>query len=198
VAGDLALARVGDVGGVVIEGGEGADHADHDRHRMRIAAEAAEQEAELFVHHRVEGDGVVEFLHLLARRQLALQEQIADLEKAGMMRQLIDGVSAIEQDARVAVDIGDVAFAAGRGGEARVVGEDVRFAVELADIDDIGPDRAGEHRKLVGPVPIIQGRLAGGLRLAFLIVHQLTPSGGRARAGKNLLVRGAAPATIVR
>jgi hypothetical protein len=43
--GDLALARIVDVGGVVIEGRQRADHAAHDRHRMRVAPEAAEETA---------------------------------------------------------------------------------------------------------------------------------------------------------
>ena len=43
MASDLALARIVDVGGVVIEGRQRAHHAAHDRHRMRVAAEAAEE-----------------------------------------------------------------------------------------------------------------------------------------------------------
>ena len=38
--GDHALVRIGDVGGVVIEGRQRADAAAHHRHRMRVAAEA--------------------------------------------------------------------------------------------------------------------------------------------------------------
>ena len=93
---------------------------------------------ELLVHHGVVGDGVVELRHLLWRRQLAVEQQIADLQEARMLGQLVDRIAAIEQNALVAVDEGDVAFAGGGRGEAGIVGEEVGLAVELADVDDIG------------------------------------------------------------
>ena len=61
---DLALLGIADIGRVVVEGGERANHADHHSHRMGIAAEAAEELAHLLMHHRVMGDGVFEFLAL--------------------------------------------------------------------------------------------------------------------------------------
>ena len=48
----------------------------------------------------------------------------------------------------VAVDIGDRALAAGGRGEAGIVGEDAGLGVELADVDDVGPDRAVQHREV--------------------------------------------------
>ncbi len=54
-----------------------------------------------------------------------------------MLGQLVDGVAAIEQHALFAVDEGDLAFAARGRGEARIVGEDVRLGIELADVDDV-------------------------------------------------------------
>jgi hypothetical protein len=56
VAGDQPLVRIVDVGRVMIEGRQRADHAAHDRHRVRVAAEAAIEGRELFVQHRVAGD----------------------------------------------------------------------------------------------------------------------------------------------
>jgi hypothetical protein len=52
--------RIGDVGRVVIEGRQGADHAAHDRHRVGVAAETGEEPAHLLVHHGVAGHAVVE------------------------------------------------------------------------------------------------------------------------------------------
>ena len=72
-------------------------------------------------------------------RQFAVQQQIADFQEVGMLGQLVDRIAAIEQNALVAVDEGDVALAARGRGEAGIVGEDVRLAVELADVDDFGP-----------------------------------------------------------
>ena len=56
----IALLRIVDVGGVVIERRQRADRADHDRHRMRVTAEAGEEPRHLLVHHRVVRDGVAE------------------------------------------------------------------------------------------------------------------------------------------
>ncbi len=58
VAGDLALLGIGDVGGVVIEGRQRADHAAHDRHGMGVATEAAKEGRQLLMHHRVARDRV--------------------------------------------------------------------------------------------------------------------------------------------
>jgi hypothetical protein len=80
---DLALAGVVDVEVVVVEGGQRADHAAHDRHRVRVAAEAVEEAADLLVHHRVVGDALAEFLELRGVWQLAVHQQVADLDEVG-------------------------------------------------------------------------------------------------------------------
>src|SRR5258706_10881019 len=105
---------------------------------MRIAPEGAEQNADLFMHHRMKGDGVVEFAHRLWRGKFPVKQEIADLQKRGMRRQLVDRVAAIEQYPLVAVDEGDVAFARGGGGESGIVGENIGVAIKLANIDDVG------------------------------------------------------------
>ena len=105
---DHALVRIGDVGRVVIEGRQRADHAAHDRHRMRVAAEAGEEAAHLLVDHRVVGDAVVEVGLLRRRRQFAVEQQVAGLEEVAVLGQLLDRIAAIEQDALVAVDEGDL------------------------------------------------------------------------------------------
>jgi hypothetical protein len=167
MAGDLALARIVDIGGVVVKRRQRADDAAHDRHRMRVAAETAIERRELVVHHRVHGDGAVEIRHLLLVRQVAVQQQVADFQKARMLRELVDGIAAIEQDALVAVDEGDVAFAACRGGETGVVSEDVDFPVKLADVYDVRPLGAGIDRKVVFFVFVGERRATGRLQLAL-------------------------------
>ena len=102
-----------DVGGVVIEGRQRADHAAHDRHRMRVAAKALIEARHLLMHHRVARDAVVEIVLLLRRRQLAVEQQIGGLEEIALLGELVDRIAAIEEDALVAVDEGD------RGGAAR-------------------------------------------------------------------------------
>ena len=56
-----------------------------------------------------------------------------------MFGQLFDRIAAVQQNAGVAVDIGDLGFAAGGRGEAGIVGEDAGLAVELATSMTSGP-----------------------------------------------------------
>ncbi len=149
--------RIGDVGGVVIEGRQRADAAAHDRHRMRVAAEALEEAAHLLVHHRVMGHAVVEVGLLRRRRQFAVEQQVAGLEEVAVLGELLDRIAAIEQDALVAVDIGDLGLAARGRGEAGIVGEDAGLAVELADVDDGRADRSVVDRER--PALVADGEL---------------------------------------
>ena len=69
-----------------------------------------------------------------------------------MLGELLDRIAAVFEDAGVAVDIGDLGLAAAGRGEAGVVGEHPGLAVELGDVDDIGPDGAAQNREIVGLV----------------------------------------------
>ena len=147
--GDLALMLVIDVGAVVVEGGHRADHADHGGHRMRVAAEATEEVVHLLVDHRVTRHQRLELLELRRRGQLAVEQQVAHLEVMRLLGELVDRVAPMQQHARFAIDIGDGAVA-GRGrGKARIIGEDARLRIELADVDDLGPVGGGVHRQIV-------------------------------------------------
>ena len=117
--------RIVDVGRVVIEGRQRADHADHHRHRVRVAAEARKKRA-------ICSCTIVWWviawsnsLRCARGRQFAVKQQIAGLEEVAMLGQLLDRIAAIEQNALVAIDIGDLRFAARGRGEARIVGEDM-------------------------------------------------------------------------
>ena len=134
--------RIGNVGGVVIECRQCADAARHDRHRMRIAAEALEEPHHLLVHHRVPVDAVVEVGLLRRGRQFAVEQQVAGLQKVAVLGELFDRIAAIEQNAFVAVDVGDLGLAARGRRKARIVGEHPALAVELRNVDDVGTDRA--------------------------------------------------------
>ena len=132
----FALDRIGDVDGVVIEGRQGTDHAGHDRHRVGVATEAAEEVVHLLVHHGVARHTVLEQIEFLGRRQLAVQQQIADFEVMALVRQLFDRIAAIEQLTLVAVDIGDGAVAGCGRGEAGIVGEQTGFRIKTANVDN--------------------------------------------------------------
>ena len=131
----LALLGILDIDGVVIEGGERADHAHHDRHRMRVAPEPGVEPRHLLMHHRVLGDAVLEVRKLSRRREFAVEQQVAGLKEGAVLGELVDRIAAIEQDALVAVDEGDLRLAARRGCEARVVGEAPGVLVEGIDVD---------------------------------------------------------------
>ena len=107
---------------------------------MRVAAEALEEAAHLLVDHRVMVHAIVEVGLLRLGRQFAVEQQVAGLEEVAVLGELLDRVAAIEQDAFVAVDIGDLGLAAPGRGEARVVGEDAGLAVKLGDVDDVRTD----------------------------------------------------------
>ena len=92
----------------VVEGRQRADDAAHDRHRMGVAPEAGKEPAHLLMDHRVIGDAMVEIGLLRGCRQLAVEKQVAGLEEVAVLRELLDRIAAIEENALVAVDEGDL------------------------------------------------------------------------------------------
>ena len=181
--GDHPLRRIGDVGGVVIERGERADRADHHRHRMGVAAKTLEEPAHLLVDHRVMDHAIDEVRFLAGGRQFAVKQEVAGLEEIAVFGEIGDRIAAIEQDAFVAVDIGDLGFAARRRGEAGIVSEDAGLGVELADVQHLGTDGAVVDGKTVGLVADFQRAgfdVGAGLRVHDLDPRVTTGWGGRA------------------
>ena len=117
---------------------------------MRVAAEALEEAGHLLVHHGVVGDVLVELLALRRGRQFAVVEQVAGFEEVAVFGQLLDRVAAIEQNALVAVDVGDLGFAGRRRGEAGIEGEGPGLGIELGDVDHVRADGSGFHRQFNG------------------------------------------------
>ena len=137
---------------VVIERGECADGSHHHRHRMGVAAEALEEAGHLFVNHGVMDHALVEIVLLRLGRKLAVKQEVAGFEEVAVFGELLDRIAAVFQNACVAVDIGDLGLAACGRGKAGIVGEHPRLSVELADVDDVGPDAAARNRKIEGLV----------------------------------------------
>ena len=79
---------------------------------MRVAAEAGEEARHLLVHHRVARHAIVEIVLLRLGRQFAVEQEIADLEEVAVLGELVDRIAAVQQNAFVAVDEGDLRFAA--------------------------------------------------------------------------------------
>ena len=139
---DVALGWIVDVDGVVIEGCKRADRPYHHGHRVCVTAEAGEEPVHLLMDHSVVGDAVHELRILLLVRQLAVKKEVAGFQEAAVLGEFVDRIAAMEKDALVAVDKGNVGFARRRRREARVVGEDSGLAEKGGDIDDIRPDGA--------------------------------------------------------
>ena len=100
-------------------------------------------------------------------RQFAVQDQPGDVEVAGALGELLDGIAAVAEDALVAVDVGDPADA-GRGVlERRVVGGEARIPGVRAHLAEPGgPDGAVfDIEAVVGPGAAVgegQGPLVKG------------------------------------
>src|SRR4029077_10894639 len=125
---------------------------------MSVAPESLEKPRHLLVNHGVVDHAVIEILFLRGGRQLPVEQQVTGLKKVAVLGELLDGIAAIFQDARVAVDIGNLRLAARGGGETGVIREHAGLCVELSDVDDIRPNGAARNREIVGLVADRQRR----------------------------------------
>jgi hypothetical protein len=98
--------------------------------------------------HGVERDVALELLLFLGGRQLAVEEEIGYLHEVAVLGKLLDGIAAVEELALVAVDEGDLGFAAARRGIAGIEGELVEFGIQVPDIDHLGTEGTREQRQL--------------------------------------------------
>jgi hypothetical protein len=113
---------------------------------------------DVLVHEGVHGDLVRPVRVLRAGRQLTVDEQVRGLQEVAPLRQLLDGIAAVEEDPPLAVDVGDPADARRGVEEGGVVGEEaVEVVVRHLDLLEIGgPDGAVGDRDLVGlPGPVV-------------------------------------------
>ena len=119
---------------------------------MGVAAEALEEARHLLVNHGVQDHAPVEIGLLRLGRQFAVKQEVTGFEEVAVFSELFDRITAVFEHAGVAVDIGDLRFAACGRGKAGVVGEHSGLRVELADIDDVRPNAAARNRKIEGLV----------------------------------------------
>ncbi len=154
---DLAIAHpgVGDVLRLGIERRERCDRRDEHAHRVRVVVEALEESlAHVLVDEGVVGDLAHPLGELHGRRQLAVEQQVGDLEVGRALGQLLDRVAAVLQDPGVAVDVGDRALALGGRGEPGIVEPDPREqlrpgarvdgAVDDGDLDGLARSVVGD------------------------------------------------------
>ena len=84
-------------------------------------------------------NGVLEGVELVLRRQLAVQQQVANLHEAGVLGELLNRVAPVHEDAFLAIDEGDVRLAAAGRHETRVIGEYALFPVQAGNVDNVWP-----------------------------------------------------------
>ncbi len=66
--------------------------------------------------------------------QVAVDQKVGNLEEAGVLGQLLDGVPAVTQDARIAVDVGDSGGGCCGVHEAGVKGDCARLLQQLGNV----------------------------------------------------------------
>ncbi len=176
VRGDHPVFRVIEVQVIVVEGGERADGGAHHCHRMRVAAEAAEENLHLLLEHGVVGNRILELLQFLGVRKISLEQKIGDLEEMRLLGKLLDGIASVLQNALVTVDIGDLGRAASRRPVTRIVGEHAGIGIKFTDIDDIRANAARQDRVFPSPsVAIIRYGYSAGIGIRILCTHRLLP-----------------------
>jgi hypothetical protein len=120
---------------------------------MPIVVEALHEAlAHVLVDERVVGDVVLPHLVLLGGREVAVEEEVRHLEVGRLLRELLDRVAPVAQDAGLAVELGDGARGGGGGGERRIVEPDA--GEELRPLGRV--DAAVRDRDLDGlPGPVV-------------------------------------------
>ncbi len=157
---NFAVTRVVDVGRVVIKGGHRGHHRRNHGHGMCVVMESLKKSQQWFADHGVPRDRIAKCIELRLRRQRAIDQQISDFHIAGALRQLLDGIAAVQEQPRIAVDIGDFTFGAGRGHETRVIREYPQISGEMRNIEHVGSESAGHDVQF--------SRSAGGGILEFV------------------------------
>lgn len=90
-----------------MEGGHAGHDADEHAHGMRIVVERLHELREVVVEERVAHNLRVPRLGFHGVGQLAIDEEVGDLEEGRLFSQLLDRVAAIAQNAAVAVNVAD-------------------------------------------------------------------------------------------
>jgi hypothetical protein len=83
---DHPVVRVVDLVGVGVEGRQRAHGPEQHPHRVRVVAEALHEALDVLVHERVDGDQVHPLLQLGLGGQVAVHQQVGDLEIGRLLR----------------------------------------------------------------------------------------------------------------
>ena len=98
---------------------------------MRVVAKALKKAEHALIEHRVPANGAIEFGQLIGCRQIAVQQEVRNLEETGALRQLLDRVSPIHEYAFFAIDERYIGRAAARCAETGIVGKHTLLRIQL-------------------------------------------------------------------
>jgi hypothetical protein len=101
----------------------------------------------------VTADALVELAELIRGGELAVDEQPGDLEVRRVLRDILDRIPAIAQDALLAIDVGDRTPGGGRVHEPLVEGRESRLLGERRDVHAVvtgGAAHDGEFGRSAG------------------------------------------------
>ena len=129
---------------VIIRGHRSDDGRQH-RHRMCVVAKSLKKTQHAFVQHGVTANGCVELVEFFCGRQLTVQQQVRDFDKAGIVGKLFDRVTPIHQNAFLAIDERNIRFAATSRYESGVVSKYALLTIQLGYVDYIGSDRTASN-----------------------------------------------------
>ena len=124
---------------------------------MARGGEGGEEGAEVLVQEAVAGDAPLEALEGGGVGQLAVDEQIGDLQEGGGLGQLVDGVAAVAQDPGPAVDVGDVRGARGGVGEALVAAFEIHVPKSTSFVQSVAIVPNVSLNILEGQVVVLYG-----------------------------------------
>jgi hypothetical protein len=108
----------------------------------------------------VPADPVLELGQLALAGQLAVDEQVRDLDERRLLGELLDRVAPVAQDPGVAVDVRDGALARRGVDEAGVVGDSARVLEQRCYPQCVGTVGGGDARK--GEALVLDGELGLG------------------------------------
>ena len=155
--GQLHLAGIERIQRVLVVGAQRVDRAGQHRHRMGIAREPVEEALEVLVQQGVPLNLGGELLELIRRRQLPEDQQVADLDESRLLRQLLDRVAPVPQDARVAIDVRDGALGGRRVDEATVESRVAGLCQQRPQSDAIRSLRGLDDVKFELATRVLQG-----------------------------------------
>ncbi len=104
------------------------------------------------MHHSVSFNCVGKLLIFCLGWQLAVQQQVTEIQIVGFCRQLIYRIATVQQYALCAIDIGNCRFTGGRREKSWIKGK-VAFTAEFTDVDYVETSSSLFHWQFNRVVP---------------------------------------------